>query len=53
MYYNIYLFVVIAFKGMTIYNKQLHPLKLQWIIFLIVIMHYTSHILPPFLCYFT
>ncbi len=55
MYYNIYLFVVIAFKSMMIYNtvNMLHPLKLQWIKFLIVIMYYKSHILPSFLCYFT
>ncbi len=55
MYYNIYLFVVIAFKSMVIHNtvNMLHPLKLKWIIFLIDIMYYKSHILPYFLCYFT
>ncbi len=55
MYYNIYLFVVIAFKNMMIYNtvNTLHSRKLQFIIFLIVIMYYKSHIFPPFLCYFT
>ncbi len=36
MYYKSYLFVVIAFKSMMIYNTMntIHPLKLQWIIFL-------------------
>ncbi len=47
MYYNIYLFVVIAFKSMMIYNtKWTRCIKLQWIVFLIVTMYYKSHILP-------
>ncbi len=51
MYYNSDLFAVIAFKSMMIYNtvNTIHPLKLQWIIFLIVIMYYKSHILPRYL----
>ncbi len=41
MYYNIYLFVVISFKSMMIYNtmNMLHPPKLQRIIFCVVIMY--------------
>ncbi len=47
MYYNIDLFVVIAFKSMMIYNTKLtRCIKLQWIVFLIVTMYYKSHILP-------
>ncbi len=38
MYYNIYLFVAIAFKSMVI------QLKLQWIIFIIIIMYYNSYL---------
>ncbi len=45
--------MVIAFKSMMIYNTMntIHPLKLQWIIIIIVIMYYKSHILPRYLCY--
>ncbi len=46
--------MVIAFKSMMIYNTMntIHPLKLQWIIIIIVIMYYKSHILPHYLLHY-